>query len=85
MCWSAFKDYFGKAHRGFLHLLRSQYPDLTDAEERLFLFIKLNLSTKEIAVILGIAVSSVKKTRYRLRKRLGLEEGVDLQEFILSF
>lgn len=83
--WSAFKIYFENAHPGFLQRLRTTYPALSDAEERLFLFIKMNLTTKEAATILGISADSVKKTRNRLRKRLSLEEEVDLWKFIHSF
>ena len=47
-----------------------------EAEERLFLFIKLNLTSQEAAAMLRISVDGVKKTRNRLRKRLGLGEDV---------
>ena len=83
--WSAFKSWFEKAHPGFLQRLRKSFSAITDAEERLFLFIKLNLHTKESANILGISVNSVKRTRNRLRHRLELTEEVDLEEFIRSF
>jgi tetratricopeptide (TPR) repeat protein len=83
--WSAFKVYFEKAHPGFLQRVRATFPTLSDAEVRLFLFIKLNLTTKEAATILGISADSVKKTRNRLRKRLVLGEEIDLREFIHSF
>ncbi len=83
--WSAFKIYFEKAYPGYLLRLRNAYPSLTEAEERLFLFIKLKLTNKEAAAILGISSDSVKKTRTRLRKRLGLEEGADLDGFVNNF
>ena len=83
--WTAFKIRFEKAYPGYLLKLRVKYLTLTAAEERLFLFIKLKLKTKEIASILGISVDSVKKTRNRLRKRLELAEEIDLDAFVLSF
>ena len=83
--WASFKIYFENAHPGLLNRLRSAFSSLTDAEERLFLLIKLNLTTKEIASILGIAPSSVKKTRNRLRKRLEIEEDTHLEEFVKTF
>ncbi|MCF8244874.1 MAG: tetratricopeptide repeat protein [Saprospiraceae bacterium] len=83
--WSSFKVYFERAYPGYLHQLRSAFPALTDSEERLFLFIKLNLTTKEAATILGISADSVKKTRNRLRKKLELEEDVVLEAFIRNF
>jgi tetratricopeptide (TPR) repeat protein len=83
--WAAFKIYFEKTYPGYLLRLRNKFPALSDAEERLFLFIKLNLNRKESAAILGISTDSVKRTRNRLRKRLGLDEDIDLEVFIRSF
>lgn len=83
--WFAFKNHFEKAYPGYLKRLRIAYADITEAEERLFLFIKLNLKSKESAAILGISVDSVKKTRNRLRKRLALSEVVDLDEYVKNF
>ncbi len=83
--WELFKINFEKAYPGFLLRLRSTFPTLSEAEERLFLFIKLHLSSKEIAEILGISIGGVKKTRYRLRKRLEISEEISLQDYILSF
>ncbi|MEZ4883458.1 MAG: tetratricopeptide repeat protein [Chitinophagales bacterium] len=83
--WELFKTNFEKAHPGYLLRLRSIHPTLSEAEERLFLFIKLHLNSKEIAEILGISIGGVKKTRYRLRKRLEINEGASLEDFIHSF
>ena len=83
--WTAFKMSFEKAYPGYLIRLRNKFAYLTEAEERLFIFIKLNLKSKEIAAILGISADSVKKTRSRLRKRLELPEETDLDEFVLAF
>lgn len=83
--WTSFKIYFEKVHPGYLQQLRNNYPALTDAEERLFLFIKLQLKTKETANILGISTDSVKKTRSRLRKKLALTQEIRLEKFIHQF
>jgi len=83
--WSAFKIYFEKAFPGYLLRLRDSYSSMTPAEERIFLLTKLNLTRTEAASMLGISVDSVKKTRLRLRKRLGLNEDVDLDEFVKGF
>ncbi len=83
--WQSFKEYFEKSHPNFIHVLRAKYPDLTEAEERLFLLLKLKLSKKEIANVLGILPDTVKKTRGRLRKRLKLNVGTDLDVFIGKF
>lgn len=83
--WNDFKIFFEKSFPGYLMHLRTHFNNLSEAEERLFLFIKLNLKRKEAAAILGISSDSVKKTRHRLRKRLELEKDVDLEEYIRSF
>ena len=83
--WSAFKIYFEKAYPGYLFRLRNAFPALSEAEERLFLFIKLKLTNKESAAILGISVDSVRKTKIRLRKRLELNEDIPLDNFICDF
>lgn len=83
--WEGFKAYFEKAYPGYLRRLRNSFPTLSEAEERLFLFIKLNLTTREAASILGITVESIKKTRNRLRHRLELDEKVELEVFIRAF
>lgn len=82
--WASFKLHFEKAYPGYLIRLRKEHQALSEAEERLFLLIKLNLKTKEIASMLGISFDSVKKTRSRLRKRLNLNQEVDLEEYILN-
>lgn len=83
--WLAFKNYFQKIHPGYIGRLRIAYPEMTTAEERLFLLLKVNHTTKEIAHILGISEDSVKKTRVRLRKRLNITKEVGLESFVAEF
>lgn len=83
--WEEFKVYFERSFPNYISRLRSRHINLTEAEERLFLFLKLNLSKKEVASILGISAESVKKTRYRLRKRLELDAQVQLSEYVRNF
>lgn len=83
--WIAFKNYIQNAHPGYIGRLRMAYPEMTTAEERLFLLVKENHTTKEIAHILGISEDSVKKTRVRLRKRLSISKEVGLERFVAEF
>lgn len=71
--WIQFKELFDKAYSGFTERLLVRFPNLTDAEQRLILLTKLELSTKEMANILGVSPDSVKKGRYRLKRKIGLE------------
>lgn len=83
--WRSFRHHFEQVYHGFLDKLMKQYPDLTKGERRLFVLVKLNLSTTEMADILGISADSVKKARYRLRKKLQLTEDQPLTPFIQNF
>lgn len=83
--WAAFKTHFERAYPGFIYRLRKAFPELSSAEERLFLLLKLNFQRQEIAATLGISIDSVKKGRTRLRKRLGLNEAEDLELFVRDF
>ena len=83
--WRTFRQHFERVYRGFLDRLTDQYPDLTKGERRMFVLVKLNLSTSEIADILGISSDSVKKARYRLRKKLQLPDDQPLNDFIQAF
>ena len=52
---------------------------------KLSAYLRMNLSTKEIANLLNISIRGVEISRYRLRKKLKLDRSLNLQEFILNF
>ncbi|WP_010424688.1 triple tyrosine motif-containing protein [Anaerophaga thermohalophila] len=83
--WKVFEHNFNLAHETFLQSIKSEYPELTPSDLRLCAFLRINLTSKEIAPLLGISVRGVENHRYRLRKKLGLPPETDLTEFILSF
>ena len=82
--WREFRIYFEKVHSGFFEALKEQYPELTPNELRLSALAKLNLSIKETATIMGITPNSVKTARYRLRKKLDIETGENLNDFMME-
>lgn len=82
--WEQFRFYFEEVHSGFFDTLKARYPDLTSNELRLSALVKLNLSIKETATIMGITPNSVKTARYRLRKKLGMETEENLTEFMMD-
>lgn len=73
--WARFKTYFERVHPGFLTKVKHQYPTLSPAELRITLLLKMGAGGREIADVLGVSADTVKKTRYRLRKKLNIEEG----------
>jgi len=81
--WKLFDEYFDEVHEDFLNRLKEVHPDLTPKDLRLCAYLKMNISTKEIAPLMNISVRGVEISRYRLRKKLGLEAGANLTEYIL--
>lgn len=82
--WKEFRLYFEEIHTGFFDILKKRYSDLSPKELRLAALVKLNLTSKEIATIMGITSSSVKTARYRLRKKLDMETEENLTEFMMN-
>jgi CHASE3 domain sensor protein len=80
--WEKFKKTFEEVYPNFFGSLRYKFPDVTASELRLSALIKLNLSLKEASNTLGISSESVKKSRYRLKKKIALTEEESLEEFI---
>ena len=83
--WEQFEVHFDKVHGEFLSRIRKEYPDLSPNEQKLCAFLRLNLSSKEIANFMSISARGVEVARYRLRKKLSLEQGKNLSKFILQY
>ena len=64
--------------------MKQLHPKLTPNDLKLCAYLRLNLSSKEIAPLLNISVRSVEIKRYRLRKKMGLEHEEGLVEYVLS-
>ncbi|MBW6536357.1 MAG: regulator [Mariniphaga sp.] len=82
--WHLFETNFERAHEQFLNNLKEQFPDLTPKDLRLCAFLRMNLSSKEIAPLLGISVRGVENHRYRLRKKMRLDHDDNLIDMILK-
>ena len=83
--WKQFELHFNHVHGDFTKRLQGRYPDMTPQEVKLSTYLRLNLTTKEIAQLLNITVRGVEISRYRLRKRLNLERSDNLTDYILRF
>jgi DNA-binding CsgD family transcriptional regulator len=83
--WKLFEGNFNKVHEQFLKHLVEKYPDLSQGDLKLAAYLRMNLSTKEIAQLLNITHRSVELKRYRLRKKLGLDADTNLSEFMIKY
>lgn len=82
--WNEFRGLFEKVQKGFFETLKQKYPDLTPAELRLLALLKLKLTRKEMATMLGIAPDSIKKTRQRIRRKINLQDDAELEDLVES-
>jgi AraC family chitin signaling transcriptional activator len=82
--WSVFQEAFNKTDKDFLKKMKEAHSNLTANDLRLCAYLRLNLSSKEIAPLLNISVRSVEIKRYRLRKKMELTHEQGLVEYILA-
>lgn len=83
--WEHFQIHFDRVHGDFSKRFKATHINLSPQEIKLSAYLRMNLSTKEIAQLLHISVRGVEISRYRLRKKLQLERSINLQEYILGF
>ena len=83
--WTKFESAFNELDFEFVANLNKRHQGLTRQEVRLLVYIRLNLSNKEISELLNIGLKSVEMKRYRVRKKIGLEKSQNLSEYIHSF
>ena len=82
--WTQFETYFDQVHENFFKRLREKFPKLTPKDQKLCAYLRMNLSTKEIAPLLNISVRGVEISRYRLRKKLEINSEVNLVGFVME-
>ncbi|PWJ41912.1 triple tyrosine motif-containing protein [Sediminitomix flava] len=82
--WEKFEEHFDFVHGDFFKKIKNHYPDLTTQECKICGYIRMDMSTKDIANTLNMSVRGVETSRYRLKKKLGLEKEVKLKDFILT-
>ncbi|HYX07983.1 MAG TPA: triple tyrosine motif-containing protein, partial [Bacteroidales bacterium] len=82
--WNVFEMNFERAHEQFLNKIKKTYPELTASDLRLCAYLRMNLTSKDIAPLLGISVRGVENHRYRLRKKMEVSNDESLTDFILS-
>ncbi|MBD3749974.1 MAG: transcriptional regulator [Sphingobacteriales bacterium] len=82
--WNLFEASFNETHENFFKKLKMRYPDLVPNDLKLCAYLRMNMSSKEMASLLNISVRGVEIRRYRLRKKLNLEHDKNLVEFLIE-
>jgi len=72
-------------HKDFFNQLLKDYPDLSKTELKILAYLRIGLTTKEIADVQYVSIDAVRKSRYRIRKKLHLAPSQSLEKFILQF
>lgn len=82
--WLVFEQNFDQVHENFLHHLKEKHPDLTAKDMRLAAYLRMNLSSKEIAPLMNISIRSVEISRYRLRKKIIIDHHKNLYDYLIG-
>ncbi len=82
--WENFAKHFDKVHSDFLAEQKEKYPSITPNELKLCAYLRMNLSTKEIAQLMNISVRGVEISRYRLRKKLQIPSEMSLFDYLIN-
>jgi tetratricopeptide (TPR) repeat protein/DNA-binding CsgD family transcriptional regulator len=83
--WRAYQKHFSAVHKDFMRRAEQDLSDLTAGELRLFMLLRQGFDSKDMADVLGISLSGIKKSRHRLRKKLNLSEEENLEAFVQAF
>lgn len=82
--WENFSKHFDKVQSDFLVELKEKHPNITSNELKLCAYLRMNLSSKEIAQLMNISVRGVEIGRYRLRKKLQLSSETNLFDYLIK-
>jgi ligand-binding sensor domain-containing protein/DNA-binding CsgD family transcriptional regulator len=82
--WKQFEIHFDKVHENFLKHLRTEYPSLTSKDLKMAAYLRMNMSSKEIAQLFSLTYRGVETSRFRLRKKLQLSKDVNLTDFLMK-
>ena len=82
--WNLFESSFNEAHESFFKKLKGNHPDLVPNDLKLCAYLRMNMSSKEMASLLNISLRGVEIRRYRLRKKLNVPHDKNLVEFLME-
>ncbi|WP_320018626.1 two-component regulator propeller domain-containing protein [Labilibaculum manganireducens] len=82
--WKYLEPRLDKMYNEFISKLRNEYPDLTLSEVKVASYVRMNLSSKEIAEFMHKTTRAIENDRYRLRKKLELDSNESLQKYLMD-
>ncbi|WP_199117639.1 triple tyrosine motif-containing protein [Pedobacter sp. ASV28] len=82
--WEQFSMHFDHVHSNFLSKLKEKFPNLGANDLKLCAYLKMNLSSKEIAQLMGISSRAVEVSRYRLRKKIQVPQEMSLFDYLIQ-
>lgn len=80
--WEKFSQYFDEVHGNFTQKLKEKHPVLTNYDLKLCAYLRMNLTTKDIAALMNVSPRAIEGSRYRLRKKLDLKTEINLVDFM---
>ena len=80
-----FNRLFNQLHHDFFEKLKKSHPDLTKSEMKFCAYLKLKLTSKQIASIMNVTNEAIRKSRYRIRKKINLRPNESLEGYISVF
>ena len=83
--WQSFENNLFKSNEDFLNQLNLKFPKLSSRDKKLCIYLKMNLTSKEMAPLMNISYRSIELQRYRLRKKLEIDTEINLSQFMNSF
>jgi DNA-binding CsgD family transcriptional regulator len=82
--WDHFAIHFDQVHSDFLFTLKNKFPSLSSTDLKVCAYLKMNLTSKEIAQLMSVTIGAVEVSRYRLRKKLNLPPNVNLFDYLVE-
>jgi DNA-binding CsgD family transcriptional regulator len=82
--WEQFSVHFDHVHSNFLSKLKERVPTLSANDLKLCAYLKMNLSSKEMAQLMSVTIRAVEVSRYRLRKKLDVSSDTNLFNYLMA-
>ncbi len=82
--WKIFEHNFNQVHEEFFNSLKAKHSNLTPKDLKICAYIKMNLTNKEIAPLMNVSIRGLETHRYRLKKKLDLENDISVTSYLVN-